>query len=64
MLSSASCMAAWDVGSLTILLFPCRVIHGMDYKLLLIYHDARKSGWTKEEIIPMAQQYSNCSDRL
>ncbi|CAL8466588.1 g6124 [Coccomyxa elongata] len=42
----------------------CRVIHRMDYKLLLPYHDARKSGWTKEELIPMAQQYSNCSDRL
>lgn len=32
----------------------------MDYKLLLPYHDARKSGWTKEELIPLAQEYAGC----
>ncbi|KAK9909599.1 hypothetical protein WJX75_004745 [Coccomyxa subellipsoidea] len=38
----------------------CRVVHGMDYKLLLPYHDARKSGWTKEELIPLAREYAGC----
>ena len=41
-----------------------RVVHQMSPKLYLPYHDARKSGWTKEELIPMAEKYSQCSQRL
>ena len=39
----------------------CRIVHKMDYKLLLPYHDARKSGWSKAELIPLAEEYSNCT---
>lgn len=38
----------------------CKIAHGLEFTKILPYHDALKKGYTRQELLPLADAYAGC----